>query len=214
MLRHLLVSCSSSFFFLFQKFKDFASFIFHSSYSFSSFKFYVWISQNFNSSFFTSLPKKSSFAPENGCCVFHEWIFLLFNCYSQVLQVFKFSSTRKCCVVWFQFHSNTIINVFIDFFFKILRLLLYRKPALKEMTTRRFFIPILFFIFGGRRRKGQTLQLMLWRQHFLRFSCINLFPGWRLSREEHLADESRKSSHLLPLFINSLIHHSLINSSW
>lgn len=110
--------------------------------------------------------QKSTFSTANGCCcIFMNGYFLLFNCYFSHLgfiigfysQVFPFAP----------FHSNTIINVFIDFSLRY-RLLLYRKPAFKKKWRRDDFIPNILWgeLRSGRQRHGV-------QKHFLFSSMIN-----------------------------------------
>lgn len=120
------------------------------------------------------------------------------------------------------FHSNTIINVFIDFSLRY-RLLLYRKPARKRNDDETDFYYRIVSLSCGRwsgKSGPSKMRCTLWRQHF---SCL-LSTQSNPSRSPH---KSRKGASVKggqsttvapfpPRLLIHLIHHSLINfsTSW
>lgn len=112
---------------------------------------------SFNQSSFFFRFKKHVHESNGGCCCIHEWIFffMLFNCYFSVLDSYLLDfNSLKCfssrLMIFFIFSLKYNYKCFHWFFFSLryLRLLLYRKPAEKEMTTRRFLFTE--FVAGGR----------------------------------------------------------------
>jgi len=151
--------------------------------------------------------QKSTFSTANGCCcIFMNGYFLLFNCYFSHLgfiirfysQVFPFAS----------FHSNTIINVFIDFSLRY-RLLLYRKPAFKKKWRRDDFYTE--YIVRGVVQRTSTSpcpETLLIQQHDQQqeiYWKIKLLVMWKHSRTFKRVNFWRQL--FLPFFQHSI--HSL-----
>lgn len=88
--------------------------------------------------FLLSNESTSSRSERRGCFLVYSWIFSstssalsYLNCYFILIVIRWFYFSRVSSLLSWFFHSNTIINVFIDFSLRY-RLLLYRKPARKR----------------------------------------------------------------------------------
>lgn len=172
---------------------------------------------------FFFLPRKSTFSSERTACLLwiHGYYFSLcvFNCYFhlecpsyRLISILKsYFSFAMCffsvCAFADFFHSNTIINVFIDFFSLRYRLLLYRKPAQKRNDDETIFYTE-FLCCGRYPERVDRIIEYLWRQ--FAFS-VNSNPFGASSRASGrpMGGKKYNLSHRFRLTRLLLIHHSL-----